>query len=410
MADEGDTLLMQSFGPASKGLKYGLEQESTNSSKTPESWTYRLLVFLSLLSMCFGYGSTALLSQLAGLKFRVFQQGSGVYLFVAIIGCIVILRKQYSLKIKVPDFFKMLVCAIIHVSNDQGFFFAASVSPVGNVDGLKAASIVVMASVYDFYKQRITKYKVLAAVIAFIGVMLLSQPWAKTKVFGSLVKVTPCKTWGVSNTDMTQLPSTLNISRNETDELLDHRSQSAYSLQSEIFGYSFIVYMAIGVTVRGFLIKEVMSRYPAALVIFWSALIESFLCFITYAIYAQMTSSPYFEQPSISYCFFFASLFVVCCTLGNIGSWYAYNYAYVTTIGFADVCMSVILYICQRTFLKAFYPGHANALEILGVVGAIFSLLLIPFVNLLQEHNTCANNAHHLNIKQYETRASEGCK
>ena len=194
-----------------------------------------------------------------GVKFRVFQQASVIYFFVAIIGYIVILRKQYSLRIEVPDFFKMLVCAIIRVLNDQGFFFAASVSPVGNLDGLKAASIVVMALVYDFYKQRVTKYKVLAAVIAFIGVMLLSQPWAKTKVFGSSVKVTPCKTFGLRNIDMTQLPSTLNVSRNGTDDLLNHRSQSAYSLQSKIFGYSSIVHMTIGVTVRGFLIKEVMS-------------------------------------------------------------------------------------------------------------------------------------------------------
>ena len=382
-----DPLLAQSAGPASKGPNYGLEQDLTKSAKTPETWMYRLMVFLCLMSMCFGNGTAVLSSQLAGLKFRVFQLGSIIYLFVFIVAYIVILLKQYSLKIPVQDFCKLLVCAIIHVLNDQGFYVAASVSPVTDLDGLKAAIIVIMVSVYDFYKQRVSKYTVMAAVMAFMGVMLLSQPWSNVKLFSSSAEVMPCKAFGISDNDTTQLPFILNVSRNGTDQLMSLRSQSAYSLQNEVIGYAFIIYMTIGVTVREFLTKEVLSRYPVALAMFWSALTECLFYFAINVIYVQLTSSPYFELPGITYCFLFAFLFAVGCILGNIGSWYSYNYAYVTTVAFADVCLSVILYICQRTFLKTFFPGHANSLEILGVVLAIFSVLLIPFVNLLQEYN-----------------------
>ena len=367
-------------------------EENTEDRKNSEKqlsdtpWGDRVYGFFFIFLTVLGYGSATLFSQISGLKSNIFQLGTIRYLFMTIVACFITSWNKYSLRIEASHFRSIIVCAVFHAVYDTGYFWASSFMPVGVFEGLRGAIGVLVAITYDVYRKRVSKHCIVSAIIATLGILFLSQPWEKAMISLSKSDMVPCDAWSIRPNNITGLSKSIIFSNSTDIAETDLDTTASSHIHYEILSYFLLVLCAVLSIVRGFILKTVFSQYPAAPVIFWSAMLEGGFTFCMNIVYARLTSVPYFDLPSATYCFLFTFLFIICCAFGNICSIYSFYHAFVTMVAFGDVCQSVALYICQRTFLKPFYPGHANMLEILGVIVIIIGVLFPVVRHLFKKY------------------------
>ena len=254
------------------------------------------------------------------------------------------------------------------------YFLAASFMPVGNMDGVFGAIYIIIALTYDLYCKRITKYSIVAAAIACVGIILLVQPWMISDAKEFNQDIIPC--------DYLDNKTTQNL-WNSTEGSLNLDKEEEH-VKQYILGYVLVFVSAAFVTVSGNLSIPLLQNYGVATVTFWAGLIEGFLSVLVTVIWKSATASSY-ALPSGFYCLLFVLLFAVFAALENIFSNWTYFYLPISKVALGMPFATVLCYIAQRTVFKTFHPGHANITEVFGIVLSIAGAILSPIMSLLFE-------------------------
>ena len=82
----------------------------------------------------------------------------------------------------------------------------------------------------------------------------------------------------------------------------------------------------------------------------------------------------------------FALLYVVSISAAVFVTYFSQICDTISTVAMGNSIISVVLYICQRTFLSTFHPGHANFSDVLGLVLVIFGTAVMPLIFSFSTH------------------------
>ena len=104
---------------------------------------------------------------------------------------------------------------------------------------------------------------------------------------------------------------------------------------------------------------------------------------ILYVLNNLIMEEKYFDYNLGFICIVFTVIYIFISASATTLSYYSVYYAPVSSFAVSLVCTSVLLYVSQRTFLKTFYPGNANAVEVIGIMTAGFGMAILPGIHLL---------------------------
>ena len=336
------------------------------------------LIVYSLLFACMACYTVGVISaQVSGMKTNICQLISLSYIlqFVGVLCCFPV--KGYCLKISKEHIGMFIGAIIANIVYTTCFLFAASFMPVGNLDAFFVAIYMVSATCYDLYKNSITKKAVVRSAIILVGIVIMAQPWAVTET-SQLKAMIPC-----DYLDSLRYPNhtnTIVYLVNETNQGVDHKT----SVQKEtlFFGCGLILIAALASTFYGNFIKLVTTQYAALSAMFWITLSQGILSFLISLVWLSFTGESFLFLPSGRYCRMFTILVIVSIASAKCFVYASYKYIPISTVALGNAFVSVVLYICQRTFLSAFHPGHANLPEVFGLITVLFGGVCMPFILL----------------------------
>ena len=286
---------------------------------------------------------------------------------------------NYPLDIKAQHCGKLLACVVLHLVNGMAYYASATFMPLGNFNGLHAAFATVLATGYDFYWKRINKVSVISAVCAIIGIILLTQPWATKDEIKLLVS--PCEY--LENTSQPLIQTIINGSNPYQQQNAKDVLKTWFNKYSDIISFLLITFISVTAVTKGVLIRQIFTEYPVTTILFWHVTIEGFASLIMNIFWSAFSNSPFLDVPSGSLCKLFTVLFLVFTAFGTVFSFLGYKRTFVSTTEVTDITFTVFLYLCQRTFLKQFHPGHGNVVEVIGIVTIACSVPVIRLFSFI---------------------------
>ena len=357
-----------------------LIKENDNEPFTPphsESWSSCLRANILISITYMSYVGGIISSQLTTAN--VLQINCMRYTIISSIALCAVCLHNYTLKINYDHIGRLLTCISLHQFYGTTFYFAASFMPAGTFDGLQGAVATVMATSYDIYKKNINKFSVMSSVGVVIGILLLTQPWKEQNQVH--LRISPCE-----YLENTSQPFRLNIS----NTLENHQSQYGtlqiwFDKYKSIIGYVLIIMTSTMSVARGVIIRQLLHEYPVPTVTFWHAAIEAISTITLNLIWSKSFTKPFFDKPSGTLCWIFTMSFVAFAACGNGLGYSVYKHTHISTTAVMDISFLVFLYLSQRTFLKPFYPGHANAVEFIGIIVVSFSVSVLRLISFLIE-------------------------
>ena len=321
------------------------------------------IVTMTSLSYFIAYTS----SQISGLQINIFELFLGRYLILFTLVSLLVACKRDPLKISAEHLKYVVILIIIDVIQSFCTYTATTFMPVGNMDAVNNAVFILAASLYDIIKKQITKFRMFCAFIIIIGIVLLSQPWYISDY--QHIRA-PCEYLnGFKDTDLIYLNYTQNI----------HSATWIFNHQ-KLVGYLLIVLGALGHTVRSYLAKYLQIHYSGCVVLFWVFLGDAVFSLSITVVYKLIKQDSIMDLPLGTYCVLFTCTYVIFSILATCFSYLSVNYVLVSSYAFSLVCTTVLLYVSQRTFLKKFYPGSANVIEVFGVVFCLLGMAILPAV------------------------------
>ena len=337
-------------------------------------------IFILVLVMLLAYCLVLLSAQVSALKANIFQLNSLRFGLQLVLITPVIIYKGYSMKIE-PKYIHLLAGYVIgNILFSSCFYFAASFMPVGNLHNLFVSFFILISTVYDFIKRDVNWKTVIIALTAMLGIILLAQPWNDQNL-GELTTVSPCEyldTYSGDTHNLSDVTSGFYLQVNVT------KLESSGGLKSKAwFQYIFIILCAILNTVACNMLRRLVLEYANLTIMFWSALFEGLISFVINMIWTALIHGSFYAFPPGKFCLLFSCCFIVCSASVNSLTFYTFQYITISTDAINNAFVAILLYISQRTFLKNFHPGHANLVEVLGVVIVIFSAAVLQFLFLL---------------------------
>ena len=151
----------------------------------------------------------------------------------------------------------------------------------------------------------------------------------------------------------------------------------------DIISYFLITCIALTAVTRGILIRDILTHYPVTTILFWHVTTEGLFSFILNILWSAFSNSSLFDIPPGRLCWVFTLLFLTLSACGNVTSYFTYKRTFVSTTEVVDITITVFLYLCQRTFLKQFHPGHANVVEVFGIVTIVCSVPVLRLFSFL---------------------------
>ena len=363
------------------------QQEPLLAKHSPQK--KRPLIIYSLLFACLAcYTVGVLSSQVSGLQGNVFQLNSLAYFFQFLVALCCFPCQRYSLKVSKKHIGVLLGAVISNVGYTTCFPFAASFMPVGNLDAFFVALYIVCTTCFDLYKGTVTWKSVLISAVILVGIVIMTQPWNITHG-NKMNTMVPCDYLDcISSHNQTNSKLCLN---NDTHKEFEHQ---APVLDSKfISGFGLILISAVSCTCSGNVLKISTTEYATLTAMFWISLFQGILSLFLSLLCMVFTSESYLFFPPGRYCRMFVILFIVSIAFTNIFSYFSYRYIPISTVAMANAIVTVVLYICQRTFLSVFHPGNANLPEVLGLVIVIFGAAVMPVIFLfVTERNKDTSN------------------
>ena len=318
-------------------------------------------------------------SQISGLQINIFELCLGRYLILFTLVTLLVAYKKESLKMNREHLKYVFFLIIVDVLQSSCTYTATTFLPVGNLDAFHSAVFIIAASLYDTIKKQTTKLRMFCAFIVVIGIILLTQPWHTAEHHHIRA---PCKYLnGFINATNEILPDFTysNYTQNHTAIQKTYYATWIFNHQ-KLVGYLLVVLGGLGHTVRSNLAKYLQAHYSVCAVLFWVFLGDAIFSFSITVVWKLIKEESFMDVSLGTYCILFTCTYLLFSLSGTCFSYLSVNYVQVSSYAFSLVSITVLLYVSQRTFLKSFYPGNANVMEVFGVVICLFGMAILPAI------------------------------
>ena len=355
------------------------ENKLLNSPSHSESWSDCVVTTILIFITYLGYVVGIISSQLT--MANVLQINSVRFVIVTAVAFAAGWLCKCPLSLKRDHIWILCICVILHLTAGNAYYFTAACMPAGTFNGMRGAFSTVIATTYDFYKGKISKRAIISIVGAVIGIILLTQPWAEhTEVHLAL---SPCE-----YLENESLPLKLDI--NTTRAMPNHEDQHDalqiwFQKYKTPIGYILTFIISVMIVVKGIFLRELVLEYPVSTILFWHTAASAIPTIILNLIWSKYFSKPFFDLPSGDLCWLLTVLFIASAACANGVAFVVYKRTHVSTTALMTIAFTVFLYASQRTFLKPFNPGHANVVEVIGIIVISFSVSILRLISFVIE-------------------------
>ena len=344
----------------------------------------------------------ALSSQIAGGKVNILEQNSIRYCMTFLMSSVLVIIHRTSVFVQAKYIHKIIFIGVFDLFLTNILFFAESFMPIGSNDAMFVGLHYISSTIIDLCEKKIKFWSALASLVILVGLISMAQPWNKTAESVDICQV-PCDYWENRMYDAI----TYNIS--EEPETLHHRFLKEFcknqsnnnctikedinfiyidgvkheiSIHPFILGYIVVIIAAITATIRAYITKDLRRYIESQTLLFWLGCFESILAILLTIIWSTATGVPIYSFPSGKICLIFFVCYPFFAGVLYIAWVYSAGYLNISKLALARVVSLLVLYVCQRTFLKHFHPGKANLFEMFGVA-IILCGLLVTFCEVI---------------------------
>ena len=344
------------------------DEQTGKSAESPTHYNLRNIIlghmFLVLTLLSFSCASISV--QMALSTNNIFAMNSIRFSIQTIVVVLIGLCLKHSFKVKRAYWWHAFGAVVLHTMYGILMYLALSFMPIGNSDALFTAFYAVCSTLIDICRKVINKVAVMTTFMAVIGIMFLIQPWDLENIDGTYQR--PC----------TQLGSIQEIWINNNTNysktvMTTFNDATPISVKYQLIGYTMILITGISVAGYSNLIKSLLSEHPFTVPNFLFGLFGSVVSFFINFVQKQITMQPLYHVSDGGICVLFLCTFTVGTLTGNLFEALALKYIHVSEIAISGSVLTVLYYIIQRTLLSEFHPGHANTIEIIGIVIIIVS-------------------------------------
>lgn len=150
---------------------------------------------------------------------------------------------------------------------------------------------------------------------------------------------------------------------------------------NQIVGYFLVAIAAIAAAISSNCSCELMKIYPLPTVVCWITGFDVLLS-LTVTLIEKTATQSLWSLPSAQLCLVFGLLFAFTTGVNDLLWYFTFCLVPVSHVSLGTSPSVVLLYICQKTFLKQFYPGYSNYLEPIGAFLAFTGAALMPVFHL----------------------------
>lgn len=355
-------------------------------------------------------------AQLAVNSTPRFQLSLMRYVTQAIIALITAGICTRNLKVKKRKIWMMAIISVFDFIYNFSFYHAASYLPVGNMEGIFTALIILFLGVYDLARKKCSVYHVVSGIICTAGLILLVQPWTIAQEINNTTfyDTIPCEAFGKSNpvmlsnqsftfneadkSSMSTTSSSIKEIRNNLfnasiqeefpanqsflvegnnsdiiftteamtiipQNMTDINSTDSSSQISDVWiGYVLILSASISMSVISIFVEKLTVDHHPTVISFWLSTVNS----VVSAILMASMESP--SLPDGLYCILFTFLLTTLSALNAIFSHVTLSYLLPSQTALILSLSMVVLFIIQNTLLQHVNPGRQNIEEIIGAV------------------------------------------
>ena len=380
-----------------------LSQKDKAEENNQRSGCKRVLIGYTILSavmVC--YLVTMLSVQMTTQKTSAMELNVLRYSTETVIVFVASILTRHSLKLKIKVLPYVMVIVVSEIVYCTCFFFAAAFMPAGNIEGAYTAGFLAFTTFCDLLLLKsISRFSVSSAVVSCVGLLLLLQPWKET--LREIKPIAPCDYFdGKINYSFNTVPIAVSFNYslfateiydtegiNTTTDTLDygnHEVKSSFIILNEYIGYTLAICGAISSSMAGYAYKRALISVKMEPLLFWTFLTESLVSLLLAA--AWNTFHGYgFGLPSGTFCLLFTLLFTTASGLGCVLNFWTYKYIAVSALALAWPLLTMVLYVCQRTFLLKYHPGQSNSTEVVGIILITTGAVLSAVINILYQTN-----------------------
>ena len=355
-------------------------------------------VLLVLQIVCRTAGITS--SQIGAGSTNVFMLNIFRFFLQSLMTLAISIVTKTSLMIQRRYFILFFIWVFTNFTNGTCLIFTASFFPVGDMEALYVVLLIFITTVIDMLRKDIKLHNAITSIVAIVGVMMVTQLW-NTSGESGVVDTVPCVYWQrkiseqsynstheIMNTSLltdTMKQNNQTISApmsNFSQYVIINGVQHGIPFDPLILGYILLTVAAFMGSALGYTVKFSKDKIEMYALLFWSGLAEGLLSFTMNIFWSTLQDISLFSFPTEPICTVSVLLYIL--TFGTLNTLYintirVFN---VSTIAVSYVCVTLLLYISQSTWLKAFHPGHANNLEVAGIVIIFCSFLITPMNEL----------------------------
>lgn len=364
---------------------------SVNFDKADKSTDYKVKIkgyffaFLVILT----YTVAVVSAQLAVDSVPRFQSSLMRYITQSVLtlSSIGICRKKPVIEVK--KIWMVVTVAVFDFGYNYSFYQAAAYLPVGNMEGIFTALVIVILGIYDICRKKCASSNIISGVVCATGLLLLIQPWnIAMEGQGFNNRTIPCEQFGVeeestefftirndekwstsdsvSTVPVTEYLSTTVSATNNTTMIAGN------DIDNTILGYILIVSAALCMSAISVLIEKLTDKYHPAVVSFWIASCDALIS----AVLMSALETP--SLPSATYCLLFTFLLTTLSAMNAFFSHVTLSYLLPSQTALVLSLSMVVLFIVQNTLLFDVHPGRQNAEEIIGAVVTFVGAVLCP--------------------------------
>ena len=338
--------------------------------------------YTAIFASAASYVGVICLIQTFGKKSNIFLLNCMRFAIEAAFAVVIATTFCYSVKVAKKDIYKFVLSLSLNYAFIVAFYSSSYTLPGGNLDGLYGGLYILIATFFDVAKGTISKLSIATSSFAILGILLLTQPW-HMELQPPKIILLPCEYLEGTNITFSDDRNITFASFNQTISFEMLHSPSKLAL---FLGYFYLLVASISNVVAGNIYRNILQDYSIYCLLFWSG-------FFQFSLSAIITISLKFygvnniSLPKSGPCLWFILAFVLSACIAKGSTNIASKYMPVSKIALSTPVTTVILYIFQRTVLNAFHPGHANFLEIIGIVCIFLAALLSPLITILFEYN-----------------------
>ena len=350
-----------------------------------ESWSSCVVTSILITITYLGFVVGIISSQLT--MANVLQINSVEFVIVTALAFAAAWLCKCPLSLKRDYIWILCICVILHLIAGNAYYFTAAFMPAGTFNGIRGAFSTLIATMYDFYKGKISKLAIISTVGAVIGIILLTQPWVEhIEVY---LAVSPCEY-------LENESGPLKLDVNTTRAMLNYQNQHEalqiwFQKYKTPIGYMLTLIISFMRVVRGNLLRELVLEYPVPTILFWHTAANAIPTIIFNLIWSKYFTKPFFDLPSGGLCWLLTVLFIASAACANGVGFVVYKRTHVSTTALMSIAFTVFLYASQRTFLKPFNPGHANMVEVIGIIVISFSVFVVRLISFIVEKKEHGN-------------------